>query len=320
MKGRSPVNTIIRPTADPKVESLLREWNLRFELLEAVDIDSIVQVSEQQARAVAHRALPENVDRYYEHMKNGAQFPPIVLREPRIMLDGNTRISAATKLGLKTFPAYVVHDITTPDMARALSAAINQLNGVALTNAEAQEIALEMLYGDLKFPVTTVARYVGRSGAQINRWRKQAEVMRHAERLGIEEQAKAISANQREKLASVQFDEPFRRLVDVVAGSKPPNSELTTLVKEIEKATSEQEAISLVESAAMDWRPTGPTNRVVRNEKARRARMLIPQLLNLRATDVFDPEKADEDRAMWENLRNQVEDVLRAFVTHGAPA
>lgn len=311
------MSTIIRPSTDSKVESLLRDWNLRFDLAEAVEIDTIVQVSEQQARAVAHRALPENVEQYYEQMKNGAQFPPIVLREPRIMLDGNTRIAAAKKLGLQFFPAYIVHDITTADMARALSAAINQTGGVRLTNTEAQDVALEMLYGDLKFPVQTVARYVGRSPAQINRWRKQTEVLKHAERLGITEQAKAISANQREKLAGVQFDEPFRRLVDVVAGSKPPNSELTTLIKEIEKATSEADAINLVESASVDWRPTGPAGRVVRNEKARRARMLIPQLLHMRATDVFDPEKADEDRMMWENLRNQVEDVLRAFVTHG---
>jgi ParB-like chromosome segregation protein Spo0J len=318
MKGRSPVNTIIRPTADPKVEGILHEWNLRFDLVEAVEIASIVQVPEQQARAVAHRALPENVDRYYEHMKNGAQFPPIVLREPRIMLDGNTRVAAATKLGMQYFPAYVVQDISTAEMARALSAAINQLNGVALTNIEAQEIALEMLYGELKFPVGTVARYVGRSGAQITRWRKQADVMKHAERLGITEQAQAISANQREKLAGVQFDEPFRRLVDVVASSKPPNTELTALVKDIEKATSEQDAISAVEAAAAQWRPTGPTGRVVRNEKARRARMLIPQLLNLRAAELFDPEKAGDDRVMWEHLRDQVEDVLRAFVSHGA--
>jgi ParB-like chromosome segregation protein Spo0J len=311
------VTTIIRPISDPKVEAILREWNLRFELLEAVEIGSIIQVSEQQARAVAHRAIPANVERYYEHMKNGAQFPPIVLREPRIMLDGNTRVQAATKLGMQFFPAYVVHDITTTDMARALSAAINQLNGQPLTVEEAQEIAIEMLYGELKFSVGTVARYVGRSGAQITRWRKQAEVMRHAERLGIEEQATRISATQREKLAGVQFDEPFRRLVEVVSDSKPPNAELSTVVKDIENASSEHEAVSLVEAAAMQWRPTGPSGRVIRNEKARRARMLAPQLLNLRAADLFDPEKGVDDRIMWERLRDHCDDVLRAFITHG---
>ena len=310
------MTTIMKPISDPKVEAILREWNLRFDLLEAVEIGSIVQVSEQQARAAAHRALPENVDRFYEHMKNGAQFPPIVLREPRIMLDGNTRIGAATKLGLQYFPAYVVQDITTTAMARALSAAINMLNGQPLDAAEAQEIAIEMLYGELKLPIGTVARYVGRSGAQITRWRKQAEVRKHAERLEIGDQLSVISANQREKLAAVQFDEPFRRLVSVVSESKPPNAELTTVVREIEKVTSEQDAINLVESAAAQWRPTGPGGRVVRNEKARRARMVIPQLLNLRPADLYDPERAEDDRRMWEQLREHVEDVQRVFLSH----
>jgi ParB-like nuclease domain len=310
------VNTIIKPSTDERVESLLRDWNLRFELVEAVDISTIVQVDEQQARAVAHRALPENVDSYYEHMKNGAQFPPIVLREPRIMLDGNTRIAAATKLGVTYFPAYVVQDITTTDMAQALSASINQMGGQRLTTAEAQEVAIKMLYGELNFPVGTVARYVGRSGAQITRWRKQAEVMQHAERLGIVEAANQISANQREKLAGVHYDEPFRRLIDVVSHSKPPNSELNTVVRDIEKATSEADAINVVEAAAVQWRPTGPMGRVVRNEKARRARMLVPQLLNLRPVDLFDPEKAADDQVMWEKLRDQIEDVLRAFISH----
>jgi ParB-like chromosome segregation protein Spo0J len=308
----------MRPTADSKVEALLQEWNLRFELLEAVEIASIVQVSEQQARAVAHRALPENVEAYYEHMKNGAQFPPIVLREPRIMLDGNTRIAAATKLGLQYFPAYVVHDITTTEMARAVSGSINQLGGQRLSGDEAQEIAVEMLYGELKFPVAAVARYVGRSGSQITKWRKQADVLKHAERLGIEEQLKKISTNHREKLANVQLDEPFRRLVDVVAGSKPPSRELGKVVSDVEKATTEADAISVIEAAAVEWRPTGPGERVVRNEKARRARMVVPQLLHLRPTDLFDPDKADEDRQMWEKLRDQVEAVLRAFQMHAA--
>src|SRR5262245_35464760 len=210
------MTTIMRPIADPKVEALLRDWNLRFELLEAVEIESIVQVSEQQARAVAHRALPENVEAYYEHMKAGAQFPPIVLREPRIMLDGNTRIAAATKLGLQYFPAYIVHDIVTTEMARALSGSINQLGGQRLEADEAQEIAVEMLYGELRLSVEAVARYVGRSSSQITKWRKQAEVSKHAERLGIEDKVRSISTNSRGKLAAVQLDEPFRRLVDVV--------------------------------------------------------------------------------------------------------
>jgi hypothetical protein len=310
----------MRAFRNQPVESLLTEWNLRFELIEAVPLDTIVQVDEVQARAVAHRAVPEDVEAYYEHMKNGAQFPPIVLREPKIMLDGNTRKAAAEKLGMQAFPAYIVRDIPNTEMARALSGAINQLGGRRLTGAEAQEIAVDMLYGEMKLPVNVVARYVGRSGAQITKWRKDAEVLNRAQRLGILDEVESISANQRQKLEGVQFDEPFRRIIDALAVSKPPASELTALVKDVGKVTSEQEAIDLVDTATTQWRPTGPggDGRVIRNEKARRARMLIPQLLNLRPSDLFDESKADDDRKMWERLGEQVAAVLRAFEVHTA--
>jgi transposase-like protein len=304
---------MMRAIADTKVETLLKEWNLRFDLIEAVPLDSIIHVPEQQARSVAHRALPENVESFYQHMKNGAQFPPMVLREPRILLDGNTREAAALKLGMQVFPCYVVHDIANDSMARALSGAINQLGGQRLSGDEAQELAVEMLYGELKLPVGEVARYVGRSATQITKWRRQTEVLNHAERLGIADQLKAISVNQRGKLADVQLDEPFRRLVEVIAGAKPPSGELTKVVREVESASSEADAIATIDAAAADWRPTGPSGRVVRNEKARRARMVVPQLLNLRAAELFEPDKADEDLRMWERLREQVEEVLRAF-------
>lgn len=311
------MTTIIRPSADPKVESILQEFNLRYELLEAVELSTIADEPAQQARAIVHRAIPENVEKYYEQMKAGAQFPPIVLREPRILLDGNTRRAAASKLGMQYFPAYVVHDITTGDMARALSGAINQTNGQPLTVEEAQEIAVEMMYGELRFSVQSVARYVGRSATQINRWRKQSDVKRHAERLGLDEQIGMISATQREKLADVQHDEPFRRLVEVVAGSKPPNAELTAVVKDVAAATSEASEIEVVDAAAQMWRPTGPAARVVRNRKAQQARMAAGQLLKMRPADVFDPERAVDDRIMWERLRDQADDVLRSFIAHG---
>lgn len=311
------MSTIIRPIEDPKVESILRDFNLRYDLLEAVEIATIATDDAQQARIVAHRAIPANVEQYYEQMKNGAQFPPIVLREPRILLDGNTRIQAATKLGLQYFPAYVVHDITTTDMARTLSGTINQMGGQRLSVEEAQDLAVDMMYGDLRLPVGAVARYVGRSASQITRWRKQAEVTKHAERLGVADALALISATQREKLADVQLDEPFRRLVELVAGSKPPNAELTAVVRDVEKATSEQDALTVVDAAAMRWRPTGPAGRVIRNQKAQRARMVAGQLLKLRPADVFDPERAVDDRIMWERIRDHADDVLRAFITHG---
>ena len=41
-------------------------------------------------------------------------------------------------------------------------------------------------------------------------------------------------------------------------------------------------------------------------------------LLEMRATDLFDPEKADQDQAMWEQLSEHIEAVLRAWRLSGS--
>jgi hypothetical protein len=308
---------ILMPTTpDPKVESLFREWNLRFTLLR-VPLADIVNTTEQQARIVAHRAIPENVERYTEHMREGAPFPPIVLRSPRLLLDGNTRLAAATKLRLDEFPAYVVEDIASTDVARNLSGALNQLNGQPLTVEEAQAVAISMMTGDLSMTVNQVARYVGRSSTQVSRWRKSDEATRHASRLGIADAMGRVSHNQRERLADVQLDEPFRRLTELVADSKPGGTELNKLVRDVAKAASEAQAIELIDFAAADWHPTGPDGRVVRNKKAQQARMNIGALLKLQPVDLYDPAKAVDDRIKWEALRDHIDLVLLQLAIHG---
>jgi hypothetical protein len=310
---------IIKPVRNPSVEALFRDWNLRFELLEAVPLDSIVQVPEQQARAVANRATRERVEEYMEGMKAGSPYPPLVLRgTERIMLDGNTRCEAAQGLDITHFPVYIVHDIATNGLALALSTAINQLNGDRLTEADAMHSALELLDGDLELPITKVAALVNRSPAQIRNWEAIHAATQHAERLGISEQFRSVHHGTRRKLAKVTLDEPFRRLVDLLSVVKNiPAKELTALIEEIGKASSEQDAAQLVTDAAQQWRPVGPGGQVVRNRKAQHARMIVPQLLNVSPDDLFDAAKVGEDRAMYERLRQQVEAILAVYDRFG---
>jgi hypothetical protein len=305
------MSIIIKPVPNPVVEALLRDWNLRFELLEAVPIESIVQVSEQQARAVANRATRERIEEYAEQMKAGAPFPPFVLREPRIQLDGNTRREAALLLDIQYFPAYIVSDITSNDLALALSTALNQLNGDRLTDGDAMHSAMRLLDGDLELPITKVAGLVGRSPTQIRHWQALQTATEHADRLGISEQFRSVRHDTRKKLAKVTLDEPFRRLVEVLSTVKNvPARELNELIEEIGKASSEQVAARLVTDAAEVWRPVGPDAQVARNRTAQHARMIIPQLLNMGPADVVDPARIEEDRELWEQLRVQVEAVL----------
>jgi hypothetical protein len=303
-----------RPIHDPKVEHILNSWNLRFEIVEAVEIATIARVDDQQARSVAHRATPELVAEYYEHMKAGAPYPPIVLRNPRLLLDGNTRLAAAEKLGLAYAPAYIVSDIATNEMARSVSGAINETNGVRLSEAEAYERAVEMMFGELKFPPEAIAFAVGRSASQVKRYRRQAVTAQRAERLGITENLRAVQpASHREKLADIAWDEPFRRVVSAISGVKVPAGELAALLRDMDNATSEAAQIELIEAAATQWRPIGPTQRIAHNKKAQHMRMLIPQLLKVTPAEIIDTGKAEHDRALWDQLRVQVDAVLTEF-------
>lgn len=89
-----------------------------------------------------------------------------------------------------------------------------------------------------------------------------------------------------------------------------PAKELSELIDEIGRASSEQAAADLITEAARQWRPTGPGGQVVRNKKAAHARMIIPQLLNMGPAELVDPTRLEEDRELWERLRRQAEDVL----------
>jgi hypothetical protein len=144
-------------------------------------------------------------------------------------------------------------------------------------------------------------------------------VTQHAERLGVTDDLRRISASQREKLAEVTWDEPFRRIVGAIAGVKVPAIELRDLLRDISSATGEAAQIELVEAAATSWRPTGPARRVTRNKKAQQMRMVLGQMFNTNPDDVIDSTKMAEDLAMWERANEYVQRVLAEYKRIGIP-
>ena len=310
------MNTI-PPEANRAAEALFEQWNLRYALT-VVDLDEIQVDDGQQVRDAMNIALPDQVEQYYIQMKNGAQFPPIVLRSPRVMLDGNTRKAAAERNEMTSFPAYIV-EIPSGPLARSLAGSLNQMGGRRLTADEAQAVAATMI-GDLKFTNEQVARHVGRSAALVGQWRQQALAKEHAQRLALTDEIDKVSGNQQAILAKVTQDEPFTQLARFVGEHKVPNAELKSVVKDVAEATSEDEALSAIEDARRRWQPVGPGAKVIVNKAAFRARMVVPQLLKLRPADVVDASDRDRaltDRAAWANLRAHVDQILQAFDVQG---
>src|SRR5258707_15666421 len=105
-----------------------------------------------------------------DHVPRGGVCPPMLIGKPNIMIDGNTRLAAAKRVGRKTFPAIVV-EIDSPERAKILAAAVNQMGGERLTSGEAHEASLLMMQQG--YPDLAIARELGRDMSQGRRWRIQ---------------------------------------------------------------------------------------------------------------------------------------------------
>jgi hypothetical protein len=290
---------------NPQAEAIFANWNLTYRLEEEFPVDQIHDVVGQQVRFQEHIANKAMVEEYLEQYKNGAVFPPIVLRDPGTMIDGNTRRAMYAMAGAITVPAYLVQ---TPslDLAKALGAALNQIGGQRLTPDEAMRAAVDMMSENLHFTDSQIAAAVGRAPHQVRVWRQQQLGVQHARRVEVQEEFARVPKTQHAVLARVVQDQPFAAAVRLASSHKVPNRELKALVDDMTQAPSEQDAVDLVSRAALDYRAhaSGPgAQTVVRNKKAHRMRMLLPQILNLSPPDeVYEPDKADTDAEAWRQV------------------
>src|SRR5580765_7261354 len=88
---------------DTRIEALLTEWKLPFELKQEFLITRIKISEGVQSRAEEHRASSTSVDEYTTHLRHGATFPPIVITNNGLLVDGNTRLAACGRLERRTF-------------------------------------------------------------------------------------------------------------------------------------------------------------------------------------------------------------------------
>jgi hypothetical protein len=309
---------------NPQAESVFNRWGVSFELIEAFPIDKIQKIDGQQVRFRTNIANPDVVDEYYQQHQNGSLFPPIVLAKPGTMIDGNTRLAMAKKAGLAFFPVYMV-SVSSMDLAKALGAALNQIGGVRLTSDEAYQAALDMMSENVGFSDTQIAQATGKAAWQVKNWRAEQEAKLHAQRTGTLTHFEAVRPTQHKYLAKVVQDAPFAAAVKL-AGSRGkkglPNAAVKSMVDEIIKAPSEDEALGVVESFAREYPAGGPDqSAVVRNQKAHRMRMVLPQVINMRPPEeLYEAEKAAEDEKMWREVRRVAEGQLDYYERMAPPS
>jgi hypothetical protein len=303
-------------TRNSQVEGIFDNWNLKWRLEPAFAISEIVTLEEQQVRNMP--AQSHYVDEYFQQHTNGAKFPPIVLRSGnRALVDGNTRLAMWKRAKLTTVPAYLV-DLSSLDLALALSTCLNQIGGVRLTADESMTQAIRMLDEGL-LDRQAIARIVGRSSTQVHRWAQEQEFRKRAEKNGLTGEAAKVAETQKRQLVRVVQAKPFSELVRVVASRRIPNGEVQKLVDEVLVAESEGAALELINAASMEFLPGGPDGRSgLANTKAKRMRMVLPQVLNLApAQEFYDPDRAEDDYKMWREIAKAADTALAMYAQYG---
>ncbi len=269
-----------------------------------------------QVRDASHIAPSLRVEEYTQQMRNGAIFPPILIRKPSTLIDGNTRLAAAKRVGRKTFPAIIV-DVETPELAKILAAAFNQMGGERLTPGEAHEAALLMMQQG--YPDQAVARELGRDLSQVRRWRNQRDVAQRAEKLGLAEQVQLIPRSTLGVLAGVTHDEPFAELTRLLADVRPTEKDAKEMAGKVVQAPSDEAAVRAVAALREELQPAGPPPHAAVRSEIPLVRAAIGNLLKLtgRASAGFDPAKRDDEMARWTQLKQVVDEVIAALKADG---
>jgi ParB-like chromosome segregation protein Spo0J len=307
------IETVLPPdwTYTPIIAKL-REWNLVYEIVPDFPLSRVRRDEQSQVRQLSHIAPALRVEEYAQQMRNGAMFPPILLMRPDVLIDGNTRLKAAQRIGRQSFPAIVV-DTKTRDMAVILAASLNQMGGERLTPEEAHEAALLMMRSN--YPDMAIARELGRDISQVRRWRIQRDVQNRAESLGLAEQLQHIPRGSLGALASLTHEEPFVQTARLLAEVRPPEKQAKEMIAEIQQAPSDQAALAVVARMRDDLAPAGPPPRASTRKELPLVRAAIATVVKHEANLDTVINRSENERAAelarWTKLQQVVARALR---------
>lgn len=263
-------------------EAKLRDWLIPYTYVAEFPVADVENVPWTQVRQAAGHLNKDTVSEYRTQMAQGAVFPPIVIMQPNVLVDGNTRLAAAKGLRRKTIPAFVVQ-FNSVDLAKTFAAAMNMMGGVRLTPDEAYEAALTMMRRGMADEA--VAREIGRSVEATRQMRRRKEFAERSAALPeLTNLAGKVRQSQQVKLAQITHDPVFVEAVKIAAETNASEKDISNIVKAATTARSDREAVEAVHAIRAELAPAGPPPiRVTIPPEAKTARMQIGGLDKLRA-------------------------------------
>src|SRR6266705_934269 len=319
----STLETAVPVDIDPRmagiqIEAKLRDWNLTYDYNPEFPLDEIRVVDWTQVRSATEHAGAdkETLAEFRTQMTQGAIYPPIVVMEPDVLVDGNHRVTAAKSLRRKTFPAFVVR-FSSVDLAKRFSAAVNQMGGRRLTTQEAYQAAVTMMARGMADEA--IAREIGRAPSSVRDMRRQNEFTQRSK--AIPELAKLmqqapVPAKAQMKLATITHDPAFAEAVKVVAETRAPAQTVNEIVQAATSARNDADAIIAIRRKRAELAPAGPPpHRVTVPQAVRNCRMWLGGILKFReiATILLDTQ-CDETRAKATEQWKQVRDLAAEMI------
>jgi hypothetical protein len=300
-----------------QIEAKLRDWNIPYEYVEEFPLAKVRNAEWAQVREAAHIADKDTVSEYRTQMGQGAVYPPIVIMSPDVLVDGNTRVSAAKGLRRKTFPAFVVQ-FNSVDLAKSFGAAMNQLGGRRLTTDEAYQAAVTMMARGMADEA--VAREVGRSVEHVRQMRRRKEYAERSKALPeIATVAASIPQKAQIKLAQISHDPAFTEAVKVVTETRPSAKVVSDIVKAATDARTDTDAIEAVRAIRAELAPAGPPPvRVTVPTEVKQSAMHLGGLLKFAGNplvllDTSTPERREGSVKQWQQLHEMAGEVLRLY-------
>lgn len=294
------------------IEARLVEWHIDYEYDPAVPVADLKKVGQAQVRFVEHQHDKATVEEYATLMRQGVVFPPLVLLREDIVLDGNTRISAAKQAGVKTLPAFKCN-FPNPDLAVAFAGATNQSGGRRLSPEEARgQAEILMRYN---FEDDSIARELGYGRTHVNNWRRERETRERAEAAMVSDVLGKVALPARRQLAGIKQNAPFAAAVNLIAETKLPSKQVTELVKAVQNAPSEADAMNAVGRVRAEVAAAGPPPlRVSVSAEVAQARRVLPQLVKLSGRELALVEHDPDKRGPWVDQWLAVADLAAAVV------
>jgi hypothetical protein len=264
---------------DPKAEQMLQAHLVDFVYVEDVDITQVdVELSLRNQARIDPPLHTDTVASYAEAARDGADFPAIIGyyddNGKFVVIDGNHRVNAFLKAGIKTIDVYVVE--AAQDVIQALTYMANATHGRPPTEEERLHHAIHLR--DLGYGNKEAARALGLTEGKVSQaWQLEGQ-MRRARRLGVQKAVQALNKDIRVKVNPIQSDNVFKTLVTFLATSKGlTRIEIADLVNSVRASTTEKDQLQ----AIVDFKETKQNEQRTqgRNKYRHNARQgLLPHL------------------------------------------